>query len=211
MPSASQPALTKVAPTTTALAGLCVLVWLVTLALPVAGYELSLIPARLTGAATLDGAWIPAPLTPVTMQFVHDGVGHLFLNMVFLIFIGRFVEGLIGGGRFLALFLVSGIAGALLEVALSPGSVVPHVGASGAVSGVFAAYAMIFGRREGRGNERNRAFKLAAVWIGLQLATGLAFNTGGAGGGIAIWAHVGGFLAGLVLGVPLAKDAIRRR
>ncbi len=205
------PPLTRIAPATTMLAAACVILWLADLVWPELGYGLSLIPARLTGQSYVPGFAAPAILTPITMQFVHAGIGHLFLNMVFLIFIGRFVEGLLGPGRFIALYLVSGIAGALLEVALSPSSPVPHVGASGAIAGVFAAYAMIFGRRADHASERSQALRLALVWIGLQLAIGFVFNSGGAGGGIAIWAHVGGFLAGLVLGVPLARDALRSR
>ncbi|MGB7406726.1 MAG: rhomboid family intramembrane serine protease [Pacificimonas sp.] len=201
----------RIAPVTTVIAGLCLFVFVVDLIAPRVGYELALIPARLTGAAVIPDLVVPALLTPVTMQFVHGGIGHLFLNMVFLIFIGRPVEGILGGGRFVGLYLVSGIAGAVLETALSPESLVPHVGASGAVAGVFAAYAMIYGQRKDHESERNQALKLAAVWIGLQLAIGLVFNTGGAGGGIAIWAHVGGFVCGLVLGLPLARDAIRSR
>ncbi len=172
--------------------------------------NLSLIPARLTGAISVADAVVPAILTPVTMQFVHAGIGHLFINMVMLLFVGRFVEGLLGSGRYLALYLVCGIAGALLETVITPESLVPHVGASGAISGIFAAHVMIFGNR-GDTSDRNRGLKLAAVWIGLQLMTGLVFNSGGAGGGIAIWAHVGGFLLGLVLALPLARDAISSR
>ncbi|MGB3723860.1 MAG: rhomboid family intramembrane serine protease [Pacificimonas sp.] len=199
------------APVTSALAALCVLVFLVDLVAPaIVGLNLALIPARLTGVAVLPGATLPAIITPVTMQFVHAGIGHLFINMIFLIFIGRFVEGLLGGGRYLALYIVSGIAGALLETALTPDSLVLHVGASGAISGIFAAHIMIFGKR-GQQSNRNRGLQLAAVWIGLQLMTGLVFNSGGDGGGIAIWAHVGGFLTGLVLALPLARAAIASR
>lgn len=173
------------------------------------GLNLALIPARLTGAAMLPEAVLPAIITPITMQFVHGGIGHLFINMLFLIFIGRFVEGLLGGGRYISLYLVCGIAGALLETALTPESLVLHVGASGAISGIFAAHVMIFGKR-GQQSNRNRGLQLAAVWIGLQLMTGLVFN-GGGDGGIAIWAHVGGFLTGLVLAIPLARAAIASR
>ncbi|MBV7256833.1 rhomboid family intramembrane serine protease [Pacificimonas sp. WHA3] len=208
----SKPTLIQTAPATSALAGLCVLFWLVDIFLPLAniGGQLSLIPARLTGEIVAQGFFVPAYLTPITMQFAHADFGHLFLNMVFLIFIGRFVENLLGTGRFVALYVVSGVAGAVLEVALDPGSVIPHVGASGSIAGIFAAHAMIFGRREGGATERTQALKLAAVWIILQLGIGYVFNDG-SGGGIAIWAHVGGFLCGLILGLPLARDAIKAR
>ncbi|OWV33868.1 hypothetical protein B5C34_10605 [Pacificimonas flava] len=176
------------------------------------GVGMALIPARLTGYLTLVDAAVPAILTPLSMTFVHGGFGHLALNMVFLVFVGRFVEPLLGTARFLTLYFVSAVAGAMLETALAPESVVPHVGASGAISGVFAAHAMIFGRRRGNQTERNRALQLAAVWIGLQLLIGFVFNSGADGtGGIAIWAHVGGFVAGLILALPLARAAIAAR
>lgn len=208
-----RPALYQEAPATAALAALCTLFWLAEFVFPnFIGIGMALIPARLTGYIHLIDPAVPAILTPISMTFVHAGLGHLFLNMVFLLFIGRFVERLLGMGRFLALYFVSGIAGSLLEVALAPESTVPHVGASGAIAGVFAAHAMIFGRRDSRTSERNRALQLAAVWIGLQLMLGFIFNTGGDdAGGIAIWAHVGGFLAGLVLALPMARASISQR
>ena len=220
-PVQAPPPLHRAAPATIALAGSSVLVWFVSIIASAfdlhalwefVNFGMALIPARLTGEAMWQGPALPAFLTPVSMTFVHGGLGHLFLNMVFLLFIGRFVEGLLGTGRFLALYFASGIAGAILETVLAPASVIPHVGASGAISGVFAAYAMIFGRRAASTSERGRALQLAAVWIGLQLVIGFVFNSGGeGGGGIAIWAHVGGFLAGLILALPLAKDALRGR
>ncbi|MEE4349450.1 MAG: rhomboid family intramembrane serine protease [Pacificimonas sp.] len=197
---------------TVAIAALCVLFWLAEFVFPqFIGIGMALIPARLTGYLTLVDPAVPAILTPLSMTFVHGGFSHLAFNMVFLLFVGRFVEPLLGTARYLALYFVSGIAGAMLEVALNPESIVPHVGASGAISGVFAAHAMIFGRRAGSQTERNRAFQLAGLWIGLQLLIGFVFNSGGDGGGIAIWAHVGGFLAGLILALPLARDAIASR
>lgn len=198
------------APVTRVLVLICMLVYLVGLA---AGqyfeFAASLIPARLTGYATLNGA-VPAPLTLVTSLFLHADIGHLGLNMVFFVFIGRVVEPLLGGGRFAALYFASGVAGGLAQVAAEPLSIVPVVGASGAVGGIFAAYAMIFGQRDGGQSELRRGLQLALFWIGLQLAIGYVFNAGNVGG-IAIWAHVGGFLAGLVLALPLVKDAIRSR
>jgi membrane associated rhomboid family serine protease len=166
-----------------------------------------LIPARLSGAIVVDHA-IPAAATLVTSLFLHAGWAHAGFNMVFLYFVGRFTEAILGRWRFLWLFFASGIAGGIAQVALDPTSPIPVVGASGAISGVFAAHAMIFGKTGGRG-ELTRALQLAALWIGLQLATGVLLNVGE--GGIAIGAHVGGFLAGLVLALPLARRAIAAR
>lgn len=166
-----------------------------------------LIPARLGGSLILDHA-IPAPATLVSSIFLHGSWAHLGFNMLFLAWIGRFVEAVLGRWRYLLLFFVSGIAGGLVQVALDPGSPIPVVGASGAISGVFAAHAMIFGRSGGKG-EFTRALQLAALWIGLQVATGLVLNTDG--GGIAIGAHIGGFVAGLITALPLARAAIAKR
>lgn len=166
-----------------------------------------LIPARLSGAMVYDHA-LPAPATLVSSIFLHGSWAHLAFNMLFLAWIGRFVEAVLGRWRYLLLFFVSGIVGGLAQVLLDPGSQIPVVGASGAISGVFAAHAMIFGRTGGKG-EFARALQLAALWVGLQVATGLVLNTGV--GGIAIGAHVGGFLAGLAVALPLARAAIARR
>ena len=98
------------------------------------------------------------------------------------------------------------------QVAIGPGSVVPVIGASGAISAVFAAYALLFARTGEDpatflglhiSGETVRALRYAALWVGLQLLTAVAFNTPGQSG-IAIWAHIGGFLAGLLL-APLLK------
>lgn len=163
-----------------------------------------LVPARLTGSLDYDHA-LPPVVTLVSSLFIHGGWAHLGFNMVFLFWIGRFTEALLGRWRFLLLYFVSGIAGGIVQVVSDPASSVPVVGASGAISGIFAAHAMYFGRSGGKG-ELARALQLAALWIGLQLATGYLFNTDGAG--IAIGAHVGGFLAGLVMALPLARGAI---
>jgi membrane associated rhomboid family serine protease len=164
-----------------------------------------LIPARLSGAASLDHA-LPAPLTLVSSIFLHAGIGHLGFNMLFLFLIGRFTEAILGRWRFLLLFFASGIAGGLAQVALDPASPIPVVGASGAISGVFAAHAMIFGRTGGKG-ELARALQLGLMWVGLQVATRFVFGAGG-GPDIAIGAHIGGFVAGLLLALPLARRAL---
>ena len=172
-----------------------------------------LVPARLTGEVIgLKGA-LPAPLTLVTHMFLHGGLVHLAMNMVFLAWVGRQVEWLLGTGRLLLLFLLGGIAGGLMQVVMTPTSVVPMVGASGAISAVFATYALLFaqpGERPGRflgiplSGETIRALRYAALWIGLQLLTAVAFNLPGTGG-IAIWSHIGGFLVGLLFGLPYVR------
>lgn len=170
-----------------------------------------LVPARLTGEVIGLHGTVPAPLTLVTHQFLHGGLLHLAMNMVFLAWIGRQVEWLLGPIRLVMLFVLGGIVGGLLQVFMSPGSVVPIVGASGAISAVFATYALLFAKAGEApttlfgihiSGETVLAMRYAALWIGLQLLTAVAFNEPG-GGGIAIWAHIGGFVAGLLFGLPL--------
>ncbi|MDO9487942.1 MAG: rhomboid family intramembrane serine protease [Sphingomonadaceae bacterium] len=171
-----------------------------------------LMPARLTGVVDLGVTAVPAPLTLVTSLFVHGGWLHLILNLLFLLIVGRMVEWVIGPARLVGLFVVGGVAGGLLQTLMSPESTLPVIGASGAIAAVFACYATLFAKS--RANARTflgvtissevlTALWFAAVWIILQLMTGAAFNAGG--GGIAIWAHIGGFVAGLLIARPLAR------
>ncbi len=170
-----------------------------------------LIPARLSGALVVHGA-LPAPLTLLTSLFLHGGWLHLALNLLFLSWVGRHVEAVAGPGRFVLLYIVSGVAGGLLQWAVAPLSTIPVVGASGAIAGIFAAYALIFARSRAAARrifgidvsaELTTALWYATTWIGLQLLTAVAFNTGG--GGIAIWSHIGGFVVGLVVAQPIAR------
>jgi membrane associated rhomboid family serine protease len=178
-----------------------------------ASFAAGLVPARVTGAVVgIPEGPLPMPATFLTHIFLHGGWVHLAMNMVFLAWVGRQVEGLVGTGRFLLLFFAGGIAGGAMQVLFTPTSVAPVVGASGAISAVFAAYALMFARNSEDpatflgihlSAETVRALRYASLWIGLQLLTGAAFNAPGTPG-IAIWAHIGGFVAGLVA-VPLLK------
>lgn len=204
------------APVTRSIIGLCVAVQLV-LAFGGSGAatamgHAALIPARLTGRVPSLTGDIPAPSTLLTSLFLHAGWLHLLLNLSFLLWVGRHVEIVAGRWRFVALYILSGIAGGLLQVAVAPGSTAQVVGASGAIAGVFGAYAMLFARS--RAGPR-RVFGVAiagevvtalwylATWIGLQLLTAAVFNTGR--GGIAIWTHIGGFIVGLIAALPLGR------
>lgn len=172
--------------------------------------EFGLVPARITGRIVGMEGPVPPWLTLVTHIFLHGGLLHLAMNMVFLAWVGRQVEWLLGVPRFLLLFLVGGIAGGLTQVFMTPASTVPVVGASGAISAVFATYALLFAQTGEApatvlgiriSGETVRALRYAALWIGLQLLTAVAFNLPGTGG-IAIWSHIGGFIAGLLFGLP---------
>lgn len=147
-------------------------------------------------------------LTPLTSMFLHGGWGHLLGNALFLWVFGDNVEDLMGAQRFVWFYLVCGVAAAALHVALQPASPIPTVGASGAISGVMGGYLVLF--------PRNRvrmffppifffhfpAWLVLLWWFGLQLLPGIAqlsMLNADPGGGVAVWAHVGGFVAGVLL------------
>ena len=147
-------------------------------------------------------------LTPVTSMFLHGGWGHLLGNALFLWVFGNNIEDSMGRFRFLAFYLVCGLAAAATQVAVDPASVVPMVGASGAISGVLGAYLVLYPRVK-----VNvlffvfvfvRIFKVPAWmmllwWIGMQVLAGLPqvlSTQPQASAGVAVWAHIGGFVAG---------------
>lgn len=157
---------------------------------------------------------VPVWLTPVTSAFLHAGLFHLAMNMLVLVFIGRLIEAALGPQRYLALYAGGIIGAALVHYLVDPMSITPVVGASGAISALLAAYFLLFSRR--RPNAIGpvpavvvHVLWLAAAWIGINLLSQLAFA--GSALGIAIWAHIGGFAAGLALAIPLARShAVRR-
>lgn len=181
------------------------LVLVVTGWLPVAAIEGGFIAARFDPALPPHPFLLPASVTPLTATLVHGGLAHLMLNTVMLVYCGQAVERAIGGRATMLLYVVSAYAAAAVQWALDPASTAPMIGASGAISGVVAVYALLYGDRRARAIGPLPAgavhvLWLAAAWIGIQLLIGVA----GLGGlNIAIGAHIGGFLAGLVLARPL--------
>ena len=162
-----------------------------------------LVPRELLRGAARGGA-PPARLwlTPLTAMFLHGGLLHLVGNLLYLWIFGAAVEQVLGHARFAWLYAVCGIAAAAVQVASDPHSFAPTVGASGAVSGVLGAYAVSYPTRRLRllwPPLRVPAAVFFLAWIGLQVLSGLGAGRGSAGG-IAWWAHVGGFLAGAALG-----------
>lgn len=145
-----------------------------------------------------------APLHIFTSMFLHGGWAHIIGNMWFLWLFGNNVEDSMGRGRFIAFYLLCGIAAAAAQVLAQPDSAIPMVGASGAISGVMGAYIVLY--------PRVRVYTLVPLfiifttvalpawvilgyWMLLQVVGGLS----GQEGGVAFWAHVGGFVAGVVL------------
>ena len=150
-----------------------------------------------TPGATRQIAW----LTPFSSMFVHAGLVHLACNLLYLWVFGSEIESRLGHGRFLLFYLVCGLAAAASQIASDPGSYVPMVGASGAISGLLGAYAISYpGRRLRLLSPRVfvPAAPLLVVWIVIQVLTGIQIQSAEEGGA-AWWAHVGGFAAGIAL------------
>lgn len=193
---------------TVVIAAVTALAWLVTSVLGLndeAAVTMGFIPDRFSGGV-LPFPAVPAVLTPLSSTLVHSGFFHLGLNLLILLWCGRWVERVLGTGSLLAIYLVSAYAGALVQWAVGPHINAPMIGASGAISGVIGAFALSFGRakRLVKSEQLNRLLNglwLLAVWIVLQLMT--AFLAGAQGLLLATPAHVGGFLAGLALQRPL--------
>jgi membrane associated rhomboid family serine protease len=193
---------------TLAIAGVTSLAWAIPYFL---GYESDIalwggfIPARFWGA-TAPFPLAPFALTPLTATLVHGGFIHLFFNMMMLLFCGRPVETIVGRRGFAILYLVGAYAAAATQFLAGPHQAVPMVGASGAISAVLGAYALLFGRNKVKVKSPALAALLHALWLfvawtAIQLLVGATFEIDGAR--IAVAAHIGGFLAGLALAKPL--------
>jgi membrane associated rhomboid family serine protease len=180
----------------------------------------AMVPARIT-AAVNPARGTPALVTLVTSLFLHAGLLHVAGNMLYLFIFGPAVEERMGLLRYLAFYLVAGIAAGLAMVAMGPESRIPVVGASGAIAGVLGAYLALFPGAQITALVPLfyfiRIFEIPAIfyliaWFALQLYSGIA--SGAAGplmGGVAWWAHVGGFLFGVAIGPLLARRKRTRR
>ena len=179
--------------------------------------DLAVVPARLLRDPT---SW--QTVTLFTSMFLHGGWAHLIGNMLALYIFGDNVEDRLGSGRYLLFYFICGLAAAAAHIAVNPNSSAPTIGASGAISGVLAAYLLFF--------PSSRVITLvflfifpwfveipAVIYLGFWFLSQL-FNGALAVvshtqtfGGVAWWAHVGGFIAGLVLGPLLARRRFIRR
>jgi membrane associated rhomboid family serine protease len=193
-----------------------------------------LVPAELTGFAPLGTAVAIGPgmacvvdaesvniATPLTSMFLHGGWAHVIGNCVFLWIFGDNVEDSMGRPRFVFFYLICGLSAAIVQVAVSPASAVPMVGASGAIAGVLGGYLVLY--------PRARIYLLVVLvffvdviavpawlvllyWFGLQLVFGLPQLTAvDASAGIAFWAHIGGFGAGALFVRLFAKKELIQR
>ena len=170
------------------------------------------IPSVLIGPDRLDPALAPVypPVTLVTSIFLHGGWWHLVGNMLFLWVFGDNIEDSMGHWKFLAFYLLCGIAAGLAHAVAVPSSQIPMVGASGAVAGVMGAYLVLHPRVKVLVLAMKwlplmlPAYLILALWFGLQLFNGWL----GVGGQIAWWAHVGGFVAGAILVIPMRDKRV---
>jgi rhomboid family protein len=198
--------------------------------------DYGLVPGELTHRAAI-GAFVPMGrgmacvvdnqsinvLTPLTSMFLHGGWGHILGNALFFWVFGNNIEDSMGRVRFLAFYLICGLAAAATHTLVNPASIVPTVGASGAISGVLGAYLVLYPRVK-----VNmlfifviffKVFQIPAWlvllwWFAIQLITGLpALNAVGSdvSGGVAVWAHIGGFITGVVLVKVFVNPELMRR
>jgi len=169
--------------------------------------QMGAIPYEITHWHTLPGVPIPriSPiLALIVSMFLHGGLFHLAGNMLYLWIFGNNVEDFLGPIRFILFYLVCGLSASLTHVAFNPNSTVPMIGASGAIAGVLGAYFMLY--------PAARVITLVVIWI-VPLPAGIILGLWflmqilnvGLGGGVAWFAHIGGFLVGIGLVLAFTK------
>jgi membrane associated rhomboid family serine protease len=161
----------------------------------------------------------PNWLTPFTHMFLHGGWLHIVGNMWFLWIFGNNVEDSMGHGRFVVFYLLCGLAAAALQVWVNPQSGIPMVGASGAIGGVMGAYVLLYPKVRVKmllflgffvTTFTIPAYWMLGYWFVAQLIGGVG-AIGAHGGGVAFWAHVGGFVAGALLVLVFRDPALVAR
>jgi len=148
-------------------------------------------------------------LTLLTAMFLHGGWMHLGGNMLFLYIFGDNLEYRMGKIKYLLFYLISGLAASYAQIFADPTSMIPNVGASGAIAGVMGGYLLLFPKAKVDVFMYMRittvpAFMMLGYWFILQVISGTA-SFGGDGGGVAYWAHAGGFVAGLAMAMFFRK------
>lgn len=175
------------------------------------------IPARLSSPDPLSGlAAVPVWLTPFSCTLVHAGWIHIAFNLLMLIFCGRQVEHVLGKGSTLLLYIAGAYGAALAQWLAGQTSPNPMVGASGAISAILATYALLYSQQQVRrigpfSANIVRVLWLAGGWIAIQVMIGIATKSGFSDlGQIAVAAHIGGFIVGLILTRPLLRWRFRK-
>jgi membrane associated rhomboid family serine protease len=208
---------------TIGLMALCVLVFVWQLTLPpqaaqTAVYLLGFMPALLFGHAEIAEQWVAPGVTIFTSMFLHGSLLHLAGNMLYLWIFGDNIEDRVGHVRFVIFYLLCGALAALAQALPDTRSTIPMIGASGAVSGVLGAYVVLYPRAKVLValpllivfyTVRVPAVVVLGVWFGGQLLSSFAADSGA--GGVAFGAHVGGFLAGMILILWFRRNRRRPR
>lgn len=191
----------------------CVLVFLYESSLPMPSREVFLyaygaIPAVVFGHAQLPPELVnmPAYGTLISSMFLHGGWMHLIGNMLYLWIFGNNIEDVMGHGKFIVFYMICGVLAALSHALLDPQSTIPMVGASGAISGILGAYLLLYPHARVLvlvpfvliGTFNVPAAMVLGLWFLMQLFSG-GMSLGNQGGGVAFFAHIGGFLAGMAL------------
>jgi membrane associated rhomboid family serine protease len=207
-------------------------------------YGYSTIPAEITQgidltqtqSVTVDGQKVPIPqapgpdpiyLTLLTSMFMHGGFAHIAGNMLFLWIFGDNVEHRVGHIPYFLFYLAAGIIASFAQIAVNPDSVIPSLGASGAISGVLGAYIVMFPNNRvtvilGRVPTQVPAIVAIGIWALFQFISGFGAiaTTDETTGGVAYMAHIGGFIAGVIFGLigrtiwgsgPRGTPAVDRR
>jgi membrane associated rhomboid family serine protease len=171
--------------------------------------EFGLVPCSVTGVCGMRPGVPPPVVTALSSMFLHGSLLHIAGNMLYLWIFGKNVEAALGHGRFLTLYLLSGVLAALAQAGLHPHSTVPLIGASGAVAGILGAYLILFPRAT-ISTLLILGFFVRLVHVPAVIVLGFWFlvqfgnvlierSIGPIAGGVAWFAHVGGFLAGMAL------------
>jgi membrane associated rhomboid family serine protease len=162
-----------------------------------AGY--GMVPARLSADPTGEAIKL------LTSLFVHDGLGHLLWNMIFLHIFGRKVEDALGRFRFITFYLIAGVASALAQFGIGPHNPIPLVGSSGAIAGILGGF-LVLHPKAPVSVFRFTAWKVIGGWFVINVLGGLA-SLGGGASDTAFFAHLGGFVAGLLtIRLLISKD-----
>jgi membrane associated rhomboid family serine protease len=204
---------------------MCVLVFLWQLSFGAQGgqrivYALGVVPASLLGQGQLPAelSLVPPWMTVFTSMFMHGGWMHLIGNMLYLWIFGDNVEDSMGHGRFVVFYLLCGIAAVLAQALPDPSSTIPMVGASGAISGVLGAYLLLYPHARVLvaiplgfllHTMRIPAGLVLVLWFGLQLFSSAMAQPGQ--GGVAFRAHIGGFIAGMIMILLFKQRRVRLR
>jgi membrane associated rhomboid family serine protease len=188
-------------------------------------YAWSYVPREITTGQDLIGAFrvgggqlqlfdSPAPiyLTLLSAMFMHGDIMHIGGNMLYLWIFGDNVEDRMGHAKFLIFYLLCGLLASFAQIAVGPSSIIPNLGASGAIAGVLGAYLILFPNKGirvmmGYSVTQLPAIVVVGLWGLLQLFGGFG-QLGREGGGVAYMAHVGGFIAGMVL-VFLFRNSVQ--